>query len=216
VEEAPERLESPAHPERAIDVAIAEFNALRDEIVSHVAAQAALIGLALTAAGVIVGFTVKDGANQKLLLAIPPLTLLAVLLHTAETFRSALISKYIATELWEDLEGRVGKLRSWEAGVANRRQQPLHRMLPEIFVLDFPAMTILILAGGYALVQVGSGGALWWIDCGALALTVLIPIGVSLQMRRESRGTIQRRHEQERRWSEAHDSGAVSPGGAAG
>jgi hypothetical protein len=187
VEGAPEKTEGPVYRERAVDVAIAEFNALRAEIVSHVTAQAALVGLALTAAGVILGFTVKEGADQRLLLAIPPLTLLVVLLHTAETFRAALIGRYIATELWEDLEGRVGKLRSWEARVAERRQLPLHLLLPEIFLLDFPAMAIFILASGYALVQVGSGEALWWIDCGALALAIVTPLGFALQIRRESR-----------------------------
>jgi hypothetical protein len=168
-------------------VAIAEFNALRAEIVSHVTAQAALVGLALTAAGVIVGFTVKEGADQRLLLAIPPLTLLVVLLHTAETFRAALIGRYIAVELWGDIEGRVGRLSSWEARVARRREQPLHQLLPEIFLLDFPAMSLFILASVYALVQVGSGEALWWIDCAAVALAILTALGFALHIRRESR-----------------------------
>ncbi len=47
----------------------------------------------------------KEGADQRLLLAIPPLTLLVVLLHTAETFRAALIGRYIATELWGSSKG---------------------------------------------------------------------------------------------------------------
>jgi hypothetical protein len=53
-------------------VAIAEYNALRAEIVSYITAQAALVGLALTAVGVIVGFAVKEGADERILLAIPP------------------------------------------------------------------------------------------------------------------------------------------------
>ncbi len=187
MEGATETGDSPRYPDRAVDVAIAEFNALRAEIVSHVTAQAALVGLAITAAGVIVGFTVKEGADQRLLLAIPPLTLLVVLLHTAETFRAALIGRYIAVELWEDLEGRVGKLSSWEAKVAERREKPLLKLLPEIFLLDFPAMSLFILASGYALVQVGSGGALWWIDCGAVLLAIFTPLGFALHIRCESR-----------------------------
>lgn len=192
MEETPERVEGPHYPERVIDVAIAEFNALRAEIVSHVTAQAALVGLALTAAGVIVGFTVKEGADQRLLLIIPPLTLLVVLLHTAETFRAALIGRYIATELWPDLEGQVGKLRSWEANVIDRRRQPIHRLLPEMFLLEFPTIALFILASGYALVQIGSGGALWWIDCGALALAIVTPLGFARRVRRESREAAER------------------------
>lgn len=112
----------------------------------------------------------KEGGDQRLLLAIPPLTLLVVMLHTTENYRAALIGRYIATKLWPSLEGRVGKLSSWEARVIDRRKQPLHLLLPEIFLLDAPAMAIFILAGGYALVRVGSGEALWWIGCGALVL----------------------------------------------
>jgi hypothetical protein len=174
-----------------VDVAIAEFNALRAEIISHVTAQAALVGLALTAAGVILGFTVKEGADQRLLLAIPPLTLLVVLLNTAETFRAALIGRYIATELRKELEGQVGKIRWWESRVAERRGRHIFLSLPEIFLLDFPAMAIFILASGYALVQVGSGEALWWIDCGALAIAIVAPLGFALQIRRESLASAQ-------------------------
>jgi hypothetical protein len=193
VEEEPGRVDAPEHPERAVDVAIAEFNALRAEIVSHVTAQAALIGLAITAAGVVVGFTVKEGADQRLLLALPPLALLVVLLHTAETFRAASIGRYISTELWEDLEERVGELRSWEARVAERRRRHLLLLLPELFLLDFPAMVIFIMAGVYALVQVGGGEALWWIDVGALVLAVVTPLGFALQIRRESAAATRRR-----------------------
>jgi hypothetical protein len=193
VEKEPGQSESPVYREKAVDVAVAEFNALRAEIVSHVTAQAALVGLALTAAGVIVGFTVKDGADQRLLLALPPLALLVVLLHTAETFRSALIGRYIATELWEDLEERVGDLRSWEARVAERRQRHVLLLLPEMFLLEFPAMAIFILAGVYALVQVGSGEPLWWIDCAALVLAIIAPLGFALQIRNEATAVTQGR-----------------------
>jgi hypothetical protein len=187
VDGAPEKAEDPENRERAVDVAIAEYNALRAEIVSHVTAQAALVGLALTAAGVILGFAVKEGGDQRLLLAIPPLTLLVVMLHTAENFRAALIGRYIATTLWPSLERQVGKLHSWEAGVLDRRKQPLHLLLPEIFLLDVPAMAILILASGYALTQVGGKEALWWIDWAVIGLSVLIPLGFAVHTRRESR-----------------------------
>lgn len=192
MEDALETKEGPPNQDRAVDVAIAEFNALRAEIVSHVTAQAALIGLALTAAGVIVGFTVKEGGDERLLLAIPPLTLLVVLLHTAENFRAALIGRYIATELWQSLEGQVGKLPSWEARVIERRKQPLRGLLPEIFLLDIPAIALFILASGYALVQVRSSEALWWIDLVALGLSILTPVSFARHTRRESRAADER------------------------
>jgi hypothetical protein len=55
-------------------------------------------------------------------------------------------------------------------------------------------MAIFILASVYALVQVGSGEALWWIDCGALLLAIAAPLGFALQIRHESQAP-ERRHE---------------------
>jgi hypothetical protein len=61
-------------PDRAVDVGLAEFETLRAEIVNHLSAQAAVVGLGLTGLGVIIGFSVKEGGSERLLLAIPPLT----------------------------------------------------------------------------------------------------------------------------------------------
>ncbi len=175
-----------AYEEKAVDVAIAEFNALRAEIVSYISTQATLVGLALTAGGLIVGFTVKENADQRLLLAIPLLTLLVVLLHTAASYRSAMIGHYIYNVLWKDLERHVGKLSSWEARVAKRRKRSVWKMLPEIFFLDFPAMSIFIVGSAYSMVRIGPGEFLWYVDCVALALAIVVPVGFSLQIRDES------------------------------
>ena len=59
--------------EKRVDVALAEFNALRAEIVASANAGNALIGVGLTALAVIVGFVVKDEGDERLLLAVPPL-----------------------------------------------------------------------------------------------------------------------------------------------
>lgn len=174
------------YEEKAIDVAIAEFNALRTEIVSYISTQAALVGLALTAGGLIVGFTVKEHVDQRLLLAIPLLTLLVVSLHTAASFRSALIGRYIDNVLWANLKKHVGEIPSWEAEVAKRRQRTIWKMLPEIFFLDFPAMTIFIVGSFYSMVRVGPGEFLWWVDCVALALAIVVPAAFSLRIRDEA------------------------------
>lgn len=60
-------------PKRAIDVAVAEFNALRAEIVARMTKQAALLGVSLTALGVIAGLAYQDAGDERLLLGIPPL-----------------------------------------------------------------------------------------------------------------------------------------------
>lgn len=171
--------------DRAVDVALAEFNALRAEIVSRFTAQAALVGLGLTTLGVIIGFTVEKNADKDLLLAVPPLTLLVVLLHTAETYRSTQIGTYIGEELWPYLKGQVGELRSWEARVAKRRRGL--GVVPEIFFINSPAMIIFILAGIYALIEVEPGGWLWWVDCGVVATAVVAPLGFAWKIREDSK-----------------------------
>lgn len=173
--------------DRSVDVALAEFNTLRAEIVSHLNAQAAVVGLGLTALGVIVGFTVKDGGSERLLLAIPPLTLLVVLLYTAGSWRMALIGNYIWTELWPYLTKRVGdeSLPSWEGKVA-KRQQPL-KAIPIAVIIDFPAGAIFIGAGIVALLSIGDREILWLGGWLAVGFAIAVPVVVGLLVRKKSR-----------------------------
>lgn len=73
--------------DRVVDVALAEFNALRAEIVGHTTAQYAFVGVALTALGVILGLVIREGGDGRLPLAVPPLTALVSLLHAAISYR---------------------------------------------------------------------------------------------------------------------------------
>jgi hypothetical protein len=173
--------------DRSVDVALAEFNTLRAEIVSHLNAQAAVVGLGLTALGVIVGFTVKDGGSERLLLAIPPLTLLVVLLHIAGSWRMALIGNYIWTELWPYLAKRVGdkSLPSWEGKVA-RRQQPLKAILIAV-IIDFPAGAIFICASIGALLSIGDHEIFWLGGWLAVGFAIAVPAIVGLLVRKKSR-----------------------------
>jgi hypothetical protein len=174
-------------PDRSVDVALAEFNALRAELVSHLTTQAGVVGLGLTALGVIVGFTVKEGGSERLLLAIPPLTLLVVLLHTAGSWRSNLLGNYIRKDLWPYLASRVGdeRLPSWEHEVA-ARQRPWKAVLMAL-IIDFPAMAIFIVASVVALFQVEGGSLLWFAGCLSVAGAVLVPLLVGHQIRNSRR-----------------------------
>jgi hypothetical protein len=104
---------------KAVDVMVAEFNALRAEIVARTNSQAALVGVGLTALGVIVGFVVKDKANERLLLALPPLAALVNLLWSIENRRVTLIGAYIREALWPRLQRYTGIDASWEKDVHN-------------------------------------------------------------------------------------------------
>jgi hypothetical protein len=138
-----------------VDAALAEFQALRAEIISNLNSQAALVGLSLTAVGVIVGLTVKEGGSQRLLLAIPPLTLFMVMLHIGSSYRLSLIGRYIQKDLWPYIAERAGDpaLPSWEAETAAR--QLSWKAFPAAIFMNFPAMAILIVVSVIALIHVG-------------------------------------------------------------
>ena len=108
---------------KAVDVLLAEYNALRAEIVSRSSAQAALVGVGLTALGVVVGLVVQKHADQRLLLALPPLALLVNLLWSIENRRIALAGRHIRKHTSVELKARTGlEHTSWEEAVEQRRQ----------------------------------------------------------------------------------------------
>jgi hypothetical protein len=170
-------------PDRAIDVGLAEFETLRAEIVSHLSAQAAVVGLGLTALGVIIGFSVKEGGSERLLLAIPPLTLLVVLLHAASSYRLALIGKYIRKELWPYLARQAGdpKLPSWEGRVGERQRS--WKSIPLSLVVDFPAMAIFILGSIVALLRVGGCDVFVLVGWASVVAAIVLPSLVGLKAR---------------------------------
>lgn len=173
-------------------MALAEYNALRAEVISHITAQAAVVGLGLTALGVVAGFVAKDGGDQHLLLAIPPLTMLVVLLHAAGTYRVALIGDYIGKTLWPYLAAQVGqrgRLPSWEDKRAERNLKTASAVARGLFI-DFPAMTLFIAASIFALYrlhQFGADGRLWWMGCLMTLIAIAVPIAVALLVRKKDR-----------------------------
>jgi hypothetical protein len=164
--------------DKRVDVALAEFNALRAELVSYTNAQSALIGVGLTALAVIVGFVVKDGGDQRLLLAIPPLATVINLLQAANTYRMGTIGRYIQTSLWPYLQQSVNDvtgLPSWENEVASRAGSWWRALLA--LVVNAPATILFFVA---SVVAVGKAGHmdhelrdLGWVLTG---ISVVVPL----------------------------------------
>jgi hypothetical protein len=179
----------PATADKAVAVALAEFNALRAEVVSHITAQAALVGLGLTALGVVAGLVIEEGGDQRLLLAIPPLATLVVLLHAAGTYRLALIGHYISTTLWPYLDKQVRgePLPSWE----KKREERLLKtpsILAKAILLDFPAMILFIAASPVALLHVDERESpWWWLGWLLMLIAIAVPIGVALSAWKNAR-----------------------------
>jgi hypothetical protein len=172
------------YEERVVDVVLAEYNALRAEIVSHINVQAAVVGLGLTAIGVIVGFAAKGGGNHQALLMVPPLSLLVVLIYSAETYRSASIEIYIYHRIWPTLELNVAKLSSWERTAACKRLK--WNGVWEALVIDLPALAVFLFAAIVAQVVDRNDVPLWWIASALVPFVVVFPAYVGRRIRQDS------------------------------
>jgi hypothetical protein len=101
----------------AMKVALAEFDSLRQEIVSARTAQGAVLGAGLTVLAVVLSVTFNniDQAGQSRLLAtIPPLSLVVTLLNLSQSVRIHRIGEYIRVKLWPYLQECTGYPHSWE------------------------------------------------------------------------------------------------------
>lgn len=169
--------------DKAVDVLLAEFNALRAEMHSYISAQAALVGLGLTALGVITSLAVGNNGDDDLLLAIPPLVALIVLAHTAETYRIATLGDYIREKLWPDLERRVGNIPSWEIHAVEQRPKRAVTVFLKAIGVDFPAMTLFLLSSVIVLATApGKWETLWCIGLVATVVAIAVPVIVGRQI----------------------------------
>ena len=113
--------------------ALAEFNALRAEIVARTTSQGTLITLVVTAIGLVAGFVIKDEGDVRLLLILPFLVAAAGIHSSAQDRTIALIGAYIRDRLWPFLAeggpgaGRGAPLPSWESVVTDSRNPDQHR-----------------------------------------------------------------------------------------
>lgn len=146
-----QQTESP-YAGRDLDVELAEFNALRAESVAQQTAQATLVGVGLTALGVVFGFAVKEGGDTRLLLAVPPLAAIISLIHASVTFRIIRIGDYIRDELWPAMQGQVGPIPSWQAYLVARRQG--RNTIVQGLLNDGPGMALLAAASVAAVAAV--------------------------------------------------------------
>jgi hypothetical protein len=100
--------------DRFIQVGLAEYNQLRAELIAAQNRQGTLVGIGLTAIGVIMTIALREAGDHRLLLAVPPLGLVVTLLHLGEARRIIRIGRYIRLKLWPKLQAQSGYPESWE------------------------------------------------------------------------------------------------------
>jgi hypothetical protein len=179
-------------PDKRAEVALAEFNALRAEILSEASAGAATVGVGLTALAVIVGFVVKDGGDERLLLTIPVLALVVNLLQAAVHHRIIRIGTYIEVDLWPYLQkfGPDDRPPSWEESEARSGSGVIRKAMD--LLSDVPAIALFSAAGVAAVIHAGhldhTFQTVGWVCAG---LSIVLPaclVGGTALMRRRIQG----------------------------
>jgi hypothetical protein len=111
------------------DVDLAEYAALRAEIVGHQSAQTTLVSVYLTAIGLVIGLVLSDkGVPRELLLVVPLISSGLGLFYAGHSRACLIIGRYIRIRLWPRLRG-VGKGPSWEEYLLSLRRRNNSRSL---------------------------------------------------------------------------------------
>lgn len=167
--------------DKRIDVVIAEYNAMRAEITNRTTIQVTLLGTGITAIGIVVGFSVGEHPDRRLLLLVPVIAAIALFLFVNESYRIHVIGDYIRDCQFEYLRENLDpRLPSWEHHVANREFRWWQR------VLDAPVDLLLVLAGVVACVF--ADFPVWRM---LLAAPVVVAAGVHLAVSRRLRSLAQ-------------------------
>lgn len=157
---------------RRYEAKVTEYTALRAEILNHSTAQSALVGVGLTAVGVLLGFIFKDDNNHSLAYAIPFLCFALTLLHTSYEMKIYRIGAYLRHTLWPAIIDDIpGSIPSWEL----ERPRPRRGHLI-ILLFDWTAAGLFALASTLSLVSTSvtsvTFGIVGWI---LTALTLTAP-----------------------------------------
>jgi hypothetical protein len=172
--------------EPVIQVALAEFAALRAEIVGRTSSIAALVGVGLTAVGVIVGFAVKENGDLRLLLALPPLAMVINVLLSIEHRRIVLAGAYIRGPLWKLLRDHIdAQLPCWEDHVQRRRRgraRAISALCDGALIAGFSATAI----AGLVVARSHVGGVLEAAEWTMAVAAALLPLALALDTRREA------------------------------
>ena len=174
----------PPCSERATEVALAEYNALRAEIITRTTAQGALVALGVTAVGVILGLALKETPQTRLALAVPPVAAVITLLYCAEMYRAITVGHYIRQRLWPYLQAQVGPVPSWEIRVVEIRRSRWNLAIAT--ALTGPATGFFTLASVFAIFVAGRSTRLellaaWILTCVTVAAPILVGIATRAQ-----------------------------------
>jgi hypothetical protein len=167
------------HGSAPIDVALAEYGFLTDEIRTRLSLQLQVLIFDLTAVGAIVALIYSSHATEHLLLLVMPLSLVFILVWADLGFITLSIGGYVRGQLWPYIRTlhSVGDVPSWEEFLfsVSRRPAWVARAAIPIF-----ACYLAPSAGALTLYGLWDGRSWAALAVEAVVLVLGSPIGAAL------------------------------------
>jgi hypothetical protein len=171
------------NPDRTVDVALAEYNALRAELLGHTTSQNTVLGLGLTAIGVVLGLGINAPGQRAILVVVPVVAGIVILVYWGLAYRIVVIGNYIEKILWPGLPASVTDVgRSWERSLAGLESRWPHRWLSQI--VEYAVTGLLLMLGVYAI-SVSDGAPGWLRGVVGVVLAAATVVGIGVGRRRE-------------------------------
>ncbi|GIF47172.1 hypothetical protein DFJ67_7203 [Asanoa ferruginea] len=153
--------------------ALAEFNALRAEIMGRQTNTQQLLSIQLTVSGAVFSLALSSPGRSAVLLILPLITFMLAGRHVAHSYACLSIATYIRSELSPRVEGGLG----WEEWLRSHRAIPRrHHPFNPLFI-SFPGISILATLGSLphlASLTPSLASSLYWLGwLAGAALTVL-------------------------------------------
>ncbi|GIF74020.1 hypothetical protein Asi02nite_35380 [Asanoa siamensis] len=124
---------------------MAEFTALRAEIMARQSSQQGLLSIQLTVGGALFSLALSSPGRAAVLLILPLTTVMLAGRHVAHSYACLSIATYIRTELSPRVAGGLG----WEEWLRAHREVPRrYRVLNPLFI-SFPAISALAVVGAF-------------------------------------------------------------------
>jgi hypothetical protein len=142
---------SPADKNLIINVALAEYTALRAEVTNRISGQDTMLSLYMTATAAIFGFSLSGHANSLILLVLPLLSAAVRLLYHNHNQYIRLVSAYINDQLRPLITDCVSepRLLGWQQRTAEYHRGPRrHRLAHPVglaLLFPVPAAVALVL-----------------------------------------------------------------------
>jgi hypothetical protein len=164
-----------------VDVALAEFEALRGELLQLHQGQVAMFTAAFTVTAAIGGFALSRTSGHVELLLVLPVVLCGLGLIQAQYSRqSHQIGDYIRECLWLRLPTHPGDaVPSWEHYISNSRRR-FHGIVARLLIFAVPSIACIVIT--YRQWNTGLA-PLWWSDIIILGTTGLLGLAVIYETR---------------------------------